>query len=71
MILKTGLNFRNVNLQGSDFSEFDFIDSKFIDSSLNFIRIKSVKFLILNKSIFVENSSNFAEIIQNLKLDLN
>ena len=56
-------NFLDVNLRASDFSDFEFIETKFNNSNLDLIGVRSVKLWQSNQCIEIEKSSNFKEFL--------
>ena len=57
-------NFLDVNLRASDFSDFEFIETKFNNSNLDLIIVRSVKLWCTE----IEKSSNFEKILKDLDL---
>ena len=61
-------NFRKVNLRASDFSNFEFIETKFKNSKLDFIGVRCIKVSNSNQSIEIEKSSNLEKILKDMNL---
>ena len=61
-------NFININLRGSGFSDFEFIETKFHNSNLDLIIVRSVKLWKSNQCTQIEKSSSFEKILKDLDL---
>ena len=54
-----------MNLKASDFSDFEFIETKFNSSDLDLIGARSIK---VSRSIEIEKSSNLEKILKDMNL---
>ena len=63
-------NFLKVNLRASIFSDFEFIQTKFNNSDLDLIGIRSIKVSNSKQFIEIEKSSNLEEILKEMNLIL-
>ena len=61
-------NFINVNLTASDFSNFEFIETKYKNSKLDFIGVRNIKVSKSKQSIEIKKSSNFEKILKDMNL---
>jgi uncharacterized protein YjbI with pentapeptide repeats len=61
-------NFINVNLIVSDFSNFEFVETKFKNSKLYFIGVRSIKVCKSKQCNEIEKSSNLEKILKDMNL---
>ena len=61
--------FIKANLTASNFSEFEFIKTKFNNSDLDLIGARSIKVWKLNQCTEIEESSNFGDLLENMSYD--
>ena len=57
------------NLTASNFSEFEFIKTKFNNSDLDLIGARSIKVWKLNQCTEIKKSSNFVNLLENMSCD--
>ena len=56
------------NLRGSDFFNFEFIETKFKNSNFDLIGVTSIKISNSKHSVEIENSSNLEKILKDMNL---
>ena len=61
-------NFIDVNLTASDFSNFEFIETKFKNSKFDFVEVRAVKVTRSKQSVEIEKSSNLEKILKDMNL---
>lgn len=61
-------NFPKVNLRVSDFSNFEFIETKFNSSNSDLIGARSIKISISNRCMEIEKYSNLEKILKDMSL---